>query len=82
MASKIYTQCYVDGTKKNFRRKKQGRKPSGFGKLGKYRLYEKDEERLSTLKKNLGAYYNKNDIVRNAVKIYLDNFVPTELLKP
>ena len=81
MASKTYTQHYVDGTKKDFQRKKQGRKPSGLGKLDKYRLYEKDEERLLILKDKLGSYYNKNEIVRNAVKIYLDNFVPTELLK-
>ena len=81
MASKIVVRSFADGSIRAFQRKKQGRKPSGLGKLDKYRLYEKDEERLLILKDKLGSYYNKNEIVRNAVKIYLDNFVPTELLK-
>ena len=77
MASNIYE---VNGTE--YRRSvRQGRKPSGLGKSEKYRLYKKDEERLLIVKSNLGEYYNKNEIVRIAVKLYLDNFIPTELLK-
>ena len=77
MASNIYE---VNGTE--YRRSvRQGRKPSGLGRPEKYRLYKKDEECLLILKSNLGEYYNKNEIVRIAVKLYLDNFVPTELLK-
>ena len=81
MASKTYVQRYADGTSKEFKRKKQGRKSSGLGKLEKYRLYEEDNRRLEILKNKLGYLYNKNEIVRIAVKIYLDNSVGTELLK-
>ena len=77
MASNTYE---VNG-KKYRRSTKQGRMPSGLGKSQKYRLYESDEKRLLVMKSNLGEYYNKNEIVRIAVKLYLDNFVPTELLK-
>ena len=81
MASKTVTRKFVDGSEKTFQRKKQGRKPSGLGKLNKYRLYKNDEKRLLILKDKLGKYYNKNEIIHSAVKIYLDNFVPPELLK-
>jgi hypothetical protein len=78
MASNTYE---VNG-KKYRRSTRQGRTPSGLGKSQKYRLYENDEKRLLIIKSNLGEYYNKNKIVRIAVKLYLDNFVPTELLNP
>jgi hypothetical protein len=81
MSSKCCLQYYADGTSKWFKRNKQGRRPSGLGKLEKYRLYTEDEEMLAIMKKNLGQYYNKNEIVRTAVHIYLCNSVPTELLK-
>ena len=76
MASNIYE---VNG-KKYKRSVKQGRTPYGLGKPKKYRLHEGDERRLLIMKSNLGEYYNENEIVRTAVKLYLDNFVPTELL--
>lgn len=79
MASKTVVIQFVDGSKKEFKRTKQGRRPSGLGKVEKFRLYESDNRRLEILKTNLGYLYNKNSIVRNAVKFYLDNFVPTEL---
>jgi len=81
MSSKTYIQHYVNGTTKKFKRKKQGRIPSGLGKPEKYRLYEEDNRRLENLKNKLGYLYNKNEIVRIAVKLYLDNSVPPELLK-
>jgi hypothetical protein len=81
MASKTYKQNYVDGSSKWFTRKRQGRKPSGLGKLKKYRLYANDEDKLMELKASLGQYYNENEIVRNAVHLYLNNSVGTELVK-
>ena len=80
MSSKTYLQHYADGSAKWFTRKKQGRKPSGLGKLKKYRLYADDEIRLIELKEKLGQYYNENEIIRNAVRLYL-NSVGTELVK-
>ena len=58
----------------------QGRKPSGLGKPELYRLYAEDEEKLSILKEKLGIYYNKNEIVRQAVRLALET-VYTELVK-
>jgi len=74
------SNCYEINGHKYKRSIRQGRRPSGLGKLRKYRLYSKDEERLEIIKKNLGYLYNENEIIRTALKIYLDNFVPTELL--
>lgn len=82
MSSNIF---WIGGVKYK-RSKKQGRKPSGLGKLKKYRLYLEDEERLKVLRDRFGYYYNENEIVRSAVKLYLDNYlnnsVPIELLIP
>jgi hypothetical protein len=78
MASKTYLQHYADGSEKWFTRKKQGRKPSGLGILKKYRLYAEDEIKLMELKQSLGNYYNENEIIRNAVHLYLNNYVGTE----
>jgi len=80
MSTKTYDQYYSDGTHKTFLRKKQGRTPSGLGKPKKYRLYEKDERRLDILKKRFGYLYNENEIIREAVRIYLDNSMGTELV--
>ena len=82
MASKTVIRTFADGSKKEYKRCRQGRKTSGLGKPEKFRLFEEDNRRLEILKNKLGYLYNKNDIVRIAVKIYLDNSVPTELLKP
>jgi len=76
------SNTYEINRKKYTRSVKQGRKPSGLGEPEKYRLYESDEKRLLVMKSNLGEYFNKNEIVRTAVRLYLDNFVPTELLIP
>ena len=82
MASKTYTQAYEDGTIKAVRRSvRQGRKPTGLGRAEKFRLYESDNKRLETLKEVLGYFFNKNEIVIDAVKMYLDNYVPTESVK-
>jgi len=83
MASNIYTQYYADGSSRKLKRLiKQGRKPSGLGKLKKIRLSKYDEEKLMILKERLGIYYNENEIVRNAVRKYLlDNSIPLELVK-
>ena len=82
MASKTYVQVYEDGTSETVRRSvSQGRKPSGLGRAEKFRLYESDNKRLEVLKARLGRFFNKNEIVRDAVKMYLDNSVGTELVK-
>lgn len=82
MASNIYLQYYMDGSKKFVRRsKKQGRIPSKLGSPFIQRLYEDDEEIIIKVKEKSGYLYNKNSFVRNAVKYYISN-VYTELLKP
>ena len=81
MASKTYVQYYADGTSKEFRRKKQGGKPSGLGKLKSTRLYPTDETLLNRLKEKFGVYWNENEFIRNAVHDKLCNSVYTELLK-
>lgn len=80
MASKTYIQHYADGTKKEFLRKKQGRKPSGLGKPKLIRLKETDEEKMKILKEKFGYYWNENDFIREAVSEKLCNSVYTELL--
>jgi hypothetical protein len=82
MASNIYTRDTVDGQTTYSRKGTQGRKPSGLGTARKHRLYLDDEMKLDELKKNLGQYYNENEIVRTAVRIYLSNSVGTELVNP
>ena len=81
MASKTYTQHYVNGTKKDFRRKKQGRKPSGLGVPKLVRLRETDEEKIKFLKEKFGYYWNENEFIRSAVSEKLCNSIYTELLK-
>lgn len=80
MASNIYTRHTITGSQKFTRKGTQGRKPSGLGKPELYRLYAEDEEKLLILKEKLGMYYNKNEIVRQAVRLALET-VYTELLK-
>lgn len=81
MASNLYTRTTADGkTTQHTRKGTQGRKPSGLGKPELYRLYAEDEEKLSILKEKLGIYYNKNEIVRQAVRLALET-VYTELVK-
>lgn len=81
MASNIYTRKTVDGKVTAYSRKgSQGRKPSGLGKPELYRLFAKDEEILKLLKIKLGNYYNKNEIVRNAVHRAIES-IYTELVK-
>lgn len=80
MASKTKLQYYVDGAKKEFLRKKQGRKPSGLGKPKLIRLKEIDEKKMKALKEKLGYYWNENDFIREAVSEKLCNSVYTELL--
>jgi len=80
MASKTYTQYYVDGTFGFMQRAtKQGRKPSGLGKPKLIRLYKEDELVMSRGKEKLGYLYNENEFIRSAVKYYISN-VYTELL--
>ena len=59
---------------------KQGRKPSGLGKPTLYRLFAEDEEILKLLEIKLGDYYNKNEIVRDAVHKAVQS-IYTESLK-
>jgi len=80
VASRTYIQFYVDGTSKEVRRKKQGRKPSGLGKMKSIRLYLTDEEILQKLKDKYGVYWNENEFIRNAVHEKLCNSVYTELV--
>lgn len=81
MASNTYPRTTVDGKTTWYSRKgTQGRKSSGLGKPELYRLYAEDEKKLLILKEKLGAYYNKNEIVRQAVRLTLET-VYIELLK-
>jgi hypothetical protein len=83
MASNFYSVETMDGKTILYKRENiQGRKPSGLGEIKKYRLYESDERKLKILKSKLGYLYNENEIVREAVKNYLCNSIPLELLIP
>lgn len=81
MASKHYEIINIDGNVQKYKRAiKQGRPPSGLGKPFIVRLLQKDEDKLLQMKNELGYLYNKNEIVRDAVHLYLSSFVYTELL--
>ena len=80
MTHNTYTRHTITGSRQFTRKGTQGRKPSGLGKPELYRLYAEDEEKLLILKEKLGTYYNKNEIVRQAVHLALET-VYTELLK-
>ncbi|OGZ02797.1 MAG: hypothetical protein A2390_02225 [Candidatus Liptonbacteria bacterium RIFOXYB1_FULL_36_10] len=80
MASKFYIQTCSDGRKKKIKRNKQGRKPSGLGKLKSIRLWKEDEEKLMNLRNIYGEYWNENEFIRDAVSEKLYNSVYTELL--
>ena len=82
MASNTYTIKAIDGSVQTYKRHtKQGRKSSGLGKPKLVRLREDDEKVLQMMKEMLGYLYNENEIIRNAVHVYLSNSVYTELLK-
>ena len=80
MASNTFTRHTITGPRTYSRKGTQGRKPSGLGKPELYRLYAEDEEKLLILKEKLGTYYNKNEIVRQAVHLALET-IYIELLK-
>ncbi len=80
MASKTVVKTFSDGSKKRFRRKKQGRIPSGLGKPKLVRLKLSDEEKIKLLKEKFGYYWNENEFIRDAVSEKLCNSVYTELL--
>ena len=81
MASNVYRRTTADGKTTAYSRKgTQGRKPSGLGNPELYRLYAEDEKKLLILKEKLGNYYNKNEIVREAVRLALET-VYIELVK-
>ena len=83
MASNTFTQHYSDGTSQILRRrKKQGRRSSGLGNPQLVRLRSEDEERMNTLQKSFGIFWNKNEFIRDAVSKELRNSVYTEMLKP
>jgi len=80
MASTSYIQHYTDGSQKRVRRiKPQGRKPRGLSDPELYRLYAETDEKLAVIKSKMGYLFNKNQIVRDAVKKHVDS-VYTELL--
>jgi len=81
VSSNTYTRHTITGTRTYSRKGSQGRKPSGLGKPELYRLYVEDEKKLLILKEKLGLYYNKNEIVRQAVHLALET-IYTELVKP
>jgi len=80
MASNTFTRHTITGPRTYSRKGTQGRKPSGLGKPELYRLYAEDEKKLLVLKEKLGCYYNKNEIVRQAVHLALET-IYTELVK-
>jgi len=80
MASNIFVQYYANGDKKTVRRStKQGRRPSGLGRLKSVRLYQDSIEKMDKLKEIYGCYWNENDFIRSAVAEKLSNSVYTEL---
>ena len=81
MASKLVVRSFADGTIKTFKRKKQGRKPSGLEVPKLVRLKETDEEKIKFLKEKFGYYWNENEFIRSAVSEKLCNSIYTELLK-
>jgi hypothetical protein len=77
MASATYTQTYADNTTQTVKRSiKQGRKPQGFTRWNG-RLKTESLDALREEATRLHPYYTVNDLVRIAV----DNYVCTELLK-
>jgi hypothetical protein len=80
MASKTLIRIFVDGSKKKFKRKRQGRTPSGLGKPKLIRLKLSDEEKIKLLKEKFGYYWNENEFIRDAVSEKLCNSVYIELL--
>jgi hypothetical protein len=82
MAANTYTQHYADGTQERRRRStKQGRRPSGLGDPYVQRLDAETEQVLTEIGARLGPLYNKNEIVRNAVRMFV-NSIYTDLVNP
>lgn len=80
MASKTVVKTFVGGSKKEFKRRKQGRIPVGLGKPKLVRLKLSDEEKIKLLKEKFGYYWNENEFIREAVSEKLCNSIYTELL--
>lgn len=80
MASNTYTQHFADGTKKMYKRHKQGRKPSGLSKPINVRLWQEDKDTMNILAGKMGYLWNENSFIREAVHSALCNSVYTELV--
>ena len=68
MSANVYVQHTADGRSHMARRSvRQGRRPSGLGKPVLVRLYAEDEQIQDRLQERLGRFYNRNQIIRDAV---------------
>jgi len=75
-------QIYSDGTRQVVKREaKQGRKPSGLGRIKAVRLFKESEKMLDELRVACGEYWNENEFIRMAVREKLSNNVYIELVK-
>jgi hypothetical protein len=81
MASKTVIRRYADGTSKEYRRKKQGRKPAGLAKAQLVRLYSDSKEQMNRLADVYGYCWNENEFIRDAVREKLSNSIYIELYK-
>lgn len=80
MAHNTYIQHFSDGTRKIYKRHKQGRKPSGLAKPINVRLWQEDTDMIARLENKMGYLWNTNSFIREAVHSNLCNSVYIELV--